>query len=391
MAKSNADTVKKPLPLAQPYKEGKTFSIRARYKGQDIYLPGFKGARAASDAAAKRRSEIDKFGVPKGRGPEKTTAAQALQDYAMQRLPFKKGAVQEAVRINHYLRAARLDTLVVEPLQKQAVALPQDPAPVTPATGAGPVDKLQADKEMKRKAKELKQAAKPKVVFFKVSLAAHTDERVIPQGLGAHRKAQLTKTANAQRHREVIATSKLSAVTRSVMQDYIDALCNEGAAPATVALERSIWRVLFNYARTSWAWASLADNPATELKMPEVQNTRKRVMTFAEQELMDAALAACRNELIAPTTTLLRETAMRSSEPLQHAYWSDVDWQRQVLSLRDGKAGKREVPLSPAALQALRELGPGEPDAKIVTVCRRRSNIDHLCRLNFDQGLLPAV
>lgn len=23
--------------------------------------------------------------------------------------------------------------------------------------------------------------------------------------------------------------------------------------------------------------------------------------------------------------------------------------------------------------------------------CRRRSNIDHLCRLNFDQGLLPAV
>ena len=23
--------------------------------------------------------------------------------------------------------------------------------------------------------------------------------------------------------------------------------------------------------------------------------------------------------------------------------------------------------------------------------CWRRSNIDHLCRLNFDQGLLPAV
>lgn len=368
MSKSNTDTLKKPLPLAQPYMEGKTFSIRTSYKGQDIYLPGFKGATAAAKAAAKRRTEIDKFGVPKGRGPEKTTAAQALQDYAMQRLPFKKGAVQEAVRINHYLRAARLDTLVVEPMQKPTVALQQDPAPVIPAAGAAPVDKHQLAKDMKRKAKELKQAAKPKVVFFKVSLAAHTDARVIPQGLGAHRKAQLTKTANAQRYREVLSTTKLSAVTRTIMQDYMDALCKEGAAPATVALERSIWRVLFNYARTSWSWASLEDNPATELKMPEVNNIRKRVMTLAEQQLMDASLAACRNALIAPTTTLLRETAMRSSEPLQHAYWGDVDWQRQVLSLRDGKAGKRDVPLSPVALQALRELGPGKPDERIVTV-----------------------
>jgi putative transposase len=31
------------------------------------------------------------------------------------------------------------------------------------------------------------------------------------------------------------------------------------------------------------------------------------------------------------------------------------------------------------------------PGADVPLACRRRSNIDHLCRLNFDQGLLPAV
>lgn len=30
-------------------------------------------------------------------------------------------------------------------------------------------------------------------------------------------------------------------------------------------------------------------------------------------------------------------------------------------------------------------------DASSKGDCRRRSNIDHLCRLNFDQGLLPAI
>ncbi len=44
------------------------------------------------------------------------------------------------------------------------------------------------------------------------------------------------------------------------------------------------------------------------LKMPEVDNVRKRVMSLQEQELMDVSLALCRNDLVAPTLTLLRES-----------------------------------------------------------------------------------
>jgi len=340
---------------ATPYRDkgGKKYSIRTYHKGHEIFSSGHASAAAARRAAKNRRTEIDEFGKPVGAGPDKTLAAQAMQDYALARLPFKKGAVQEAVRMNQYLRAAHLDTLVVTPVQ-----IPQAASEAIATQNTG---------KSRRAGK--KQAPKPAATkFFEVTLQPYAPERVIPQGLHAHRKAQLTKTANAQRHREVLATTPLSQVTRHQMQAYVDAMRAEGAAPATLALERSLWRVLLNYARTAWAWHSLPENAAAHLNLPAVDNVRTRVMSAQEQDLMDKALSDCRNGLVGPTVTLLRETAMRSSEPLEHACWRDVHWERQVLTLTDAKAGSREVPLSPTALQALREIGPGAPDAKIITI-----------------------
>ena len=350
MTKPSTSATRKPRAEAQPYKEGSGYSIRCAYKGNGIYISGQKTVAAARKAANKRRLAIDAHGAPKGMGPDRTMAAQALQDYAVSRLPFKKGAVQEAVRMNVYLRAAHLDTLVVKAIKIVA------PEPVTTKV---------------KKTRAGKAGAKPekrKTVFFKVTLEPYADARAIPNGLHAHRKAQLTKTAGAAQHRAALATKALGEITRGDMQAYIDAMRTEGAEPATIALERSIWRVLFNYAFSKWGWATLSDNAATMLVMPEVDNERKRVMSLPEQELMDASLALCRNDLVAPTLTLLRETAMRSSEPLQRATWGDVDWERNILNLRDSKAGQGEVALSPLALKALRELGPGEPNEPIVGI-----------------------
>ena len=39
-----------------------------------------------------------------------------------------------------------------------------------------------------------------------------------------------------------------------------------------------------------------------------------------------------------------------------------------MLCLRDAKAGSRDVPLSPVALQVLQDLGPGKPDERIVKI-----------------------
>lgn len=348
--KAQARVKGKARPEAQPYLEGTGYAIRARYKGHEIYLSGHATEAGLNNEVRERRTQIDKHGAPSGRGPDRTTAAQALQDYAMARLRFKKGARQEAVRINNYLRAAHLDTLLVTPL---ASAVPASPA--APEAASSPA---KASSKVKKTSK----------VYFMVALEPCQDERVIPNGLHAHRRAQLTKTAGSRQHRAVLATKKMGSIQRHDMQAYMDALCDEGAAPATMKLEQSLWRVLFNHAFTTWAWASLKDNPATQLDMPMVDNVRTRVMSHAEQTLLDGALHECRNALVAPVLSLLRETAMRASEPLEEAYWGDVDWERRVLFLRAAKAGSRDVPLSPVALQVLRDLGPGEPDERIVKI-----------------------
>lgn len=317
--------------MAKAYLEGSGWAIRARYKGNDIYVSGSKSRSAAESAACKRKLAIDKQGAPKGRGPQRTTAAQAMQDYALARLPFKKGAAQEAVRFNQYLRAAGLDTLAVVKLSAQA------------RMGCGK--------------------------YFEVTLKVHTHERTIAQSLVAHRKAQMTKTADAHKHRAVLAATAMADITRGMMQDYVDAARREGAKPATLQREQALWRGLFNYAFSTWAWTSLQDNPATMLKMPQVDNERKRVVSEGERELLDAAIADCRNHLVRPVVTLLSETARRASEPLEKACWRDVDWQRCLLRLNDPKeGGEREVPLSPLALQALRDIGPGDADERIVCI-----------------------
>lgn len=328
-------------PEAKPYLEGKGYAMRKQYRGNDIYVSGFLTAGGARKAVGRKLAAIDKNMKPAGLGADKTTLAQALQDYALARLPFMKGAVQEAVRINHYLRYAGLETLVVTRCAQEVGPLAQ---------------------EEKKKGKTGKGA------FFVVALQPHSLERKIANGLGAHRKAQLTANAGTEKHRAVLASTTMSKITRDSVQKFMDVMRHDGNAASTMALERSMLRVLFYHAVRTWNWSELLDNPATGLKMPTVDNVRKRVMSADEQQLLDAALGACRSKLVAPMLTLLRETAMRSSEPLQQARWKDVNWARKVLTLRDSKTGEREVPLSPLALQALQAFEPGEPEARIVEI-----------------------
>lgn len=81
---------------AKPYKEGDTWSMRRRIYGQELFESGHKTAAAAKKAMEKRVMPLKERGKPKGAGPHHTTVAQAAQDYAMERLRFLKGAVQEA-------------------------------------------------------------------------------------------------------------------------------------------------------------------------------------------------------------------------------------------------------------------------------------------------------
>jgi integrase len=333
--------------VAEPYQEGKRWAMRTRVGGHVIFVSKQKTKTAARAEMARRTAEIAGEGRPMGFGPHKTTLGQALQDYCMERFPFMKGAKQEANRANKYLRALGLRTLVV-----QAAAQTDMPVQST-----SPDDEEEAPEEF---------------VYFDVTLAAPENERVVPAGLGNHRRRLEKATSRSDPVRKRLAAMPVAEVMTYDLQKLIVTRRRDRRMPATIGLERALLRAFFNHARYGWHWSAPAQNPATHLKMPKVDNARERVMSVDEQARLDDVMKGCRNALVQPVITLLTETAMRASEPLEGALWSDVDWDLKILTLRDAKTGKREVPLSPkaiGALERLRELaGCPEPGERLVCI-----------------------
>lgn len=322
--------------MAKPYLEGKAWSIRLRIQGQDIYLSGFASAAAALKAASKQRQALENLGKPIGLGPWRTSVGQALQKYACERLPFLKGARQDADRINRLLRSLGLDLIR---LRRPAPAEPDDA---------------------------------PKYTYWIVELVPCPPKRAVPRGLHTHREQQQRRTNNSDKHRARLARTMMADVTPHQLQALMDAMRQDGYGAATVALERAGLRSLFNHARRSWTWPEPSRNPATGLVMPKVDNARDRVLSNIEWDRLIAALKDSANPYVAPALALLLQTAMRSSEILITACWEAIDWDRCILKLGQAKAGARDVPLSPAAIAVLRQLkdrsGATDPQARILPI-----------------------
>lgn len=74
--------------MANPYREGQGWSIRAQHRGEEIYRSGFASAAAARRFVEERKVAIGQVGRPARGGPERTILAVALSDYARERLTY---------------------------------------------------------------------------------------------------------------------------------------------------------------------------------------------------------------------------------------------------------------------------------------------------------------
>lgn len=317
--------------MAKPYQEGAGWAFRLRTGGEDIYRSGFKNKTEAKRAMNALEAELCGAPAQSGLGPHRTSLGVAFSDYARERLPYLKGASQDARRINRYLRALALPIVELTPV------------------------KLVKD---------------GKRVYWDVAFVEEP-ARAIPASLTAHRHQQSADSADSDRARKRLATMMMADVTTHHIQVLIDALVAEGKKSATVYLERSELRRLFKHASAVWKWRRLGGNPAgAEVTMPPTDAGRDRVVTNAEWQKMSRELAAYPNPHAAPLACLMLETAMRSCEPLVHLRWGHIDWEQRVLALPDGKAGGRKVPLSPGALHILAQLKkyaqtPPQPDDRV--------------------------
>lgn len=314
--------------MAKPYKEGRGWAIRFRHKNQDHYLSGFETEAAARKSAAEKKRAIDQAGRPAGFGPGRTSVAQALQDYARERLPSLDGASQDAARINRYLRCVGLDLVQVTKLDN------------------------------------------PDGARCRVTLVECSEERTVVPSLRKHRDAQSERTRKSDQLRAKLARTMMADVTAHQVQQLLDAMRDDGYKTASFGQERALIRVLFNYARHTWYWGEPLVNPASGRKLPKLNNRRERVISNAEWDRIIAALKRAKNRHVMPALGLLLVTAMRVGEALITARWQDVDLDRCILRLRRAKAGARDVPLSPEAVEILRQLkaraGDPDPTARIL-------------------------
>jgi len=121
-----------------------------------------------------------------------------------------------------------------------------------------------------------------------------------------------------------------------------------------VRRELAIVRHCLEVARTEWGFA-LKSNPVHQVKLPRPSKPRERRATPDELERLLAACEATSCSWLPAIIQLAVETGMRRSELLSMR-WDDVDLKARTVLLRSTKNGHpRTVPLSPRALEIIRD------------------------------------
>lgn len=318
----------------KPYEEAGGWAFRVRRGETDIYRSGYMSQRAASKALGELVDELEGNDKPAHMGPYKTSVGVGLMDYARERLPYLKGARQEANRINRYLRKLGLPVIHLE-------KAPADMAPLKAS---------------------LRGTAEPPKVHFVVSFESE-DERNVVASLQGHRDGLDAEGAKSDAIRARIARTAMAEVSPHVLQAYVNQMNVDGFGASSVHLEVAVLRQLFTHARKTWRWPRPVRNPAAGLTLPTLGDGRDRVLSAEEWKALSVSLARYDNANVLPLISLMLESAMRSCEPLTLMTWKCVDWERGVLHLPDGKGGARDVPLSVDALRILRYLEALHPKA----------------------------
>lgn len=135
---------------------------------------------------------------------------------------------------------------------------------------------------------------------------------------------------------------------------------------ATVKLELMLMSHVFNTAITEWGMEDIK-NPILKIKKPKVNPGRTRRLSEREEKaLLNGALKHQNTELYAIIVIAL-ETAMRQGEIL-FMEWENINWDKRTAMLPITKNGEsREVPLSRAAFEILKNYLTPQKDGRIFT------------------------
>ncbi|MEY4155652.1 MAG: hypothetical protein RJB64_373 [Pseudomonadota bacterium] len=251
---------------------------------------------------------------------------------------------------------------------------------------------------------------------------------VVPRLRGACTETVRLKTID--RH---LGRYMLTSLTSAVVAKYRDQRLEQVTA-STALRELQTLSAMLTVAQREWQL--VAGNPVQGIRKPSPNRPRERRIGAEEETRLMAALTPAdrqeggrwskgtRNIWLKPFVQLALETAMRRGELLA-LRWEDIDLEKRTAFLPMTKNGTaRTVPLTAIANEVLLGL-PRSISGRVFPLtanairqawervrlnadladlhlhdlrheatsrlserlnCWRRSNIDHLCRLNIDQG-----
>jgi len=200
-------------------------------------------------------------------------------------------------------------------------------------------------------------------------------EEITPKKKGKYQESNRIKRLmeNKKLSDKSFATLKPFDVAR-----YRDEMSKEGLSASTINKQLSIISHLFEVALKDWGIHCV--NPVKQITKPKVNNSRDRRLSPVEEKYLMAALqdssadvftkfkssvSKNRNTEVIRLVQFAIETAMRKAEPFQLT-WADVNFEKRVVILRETKNGKsREVPLSPRAIEILKN---GEDGDNVVRI-----------------------
>jgi integrase len=151
----------------------------------------------------------------------------------------------------------------------------------------------------------------------------------------------------------------LSDVSRALIIDQRDKLLNtkgrhvERRSKSTVNRYMTALGNVFTVAMNEWEW--IQENPMRKIsKLPEPRG-RVRFLDDDEREQLLEACKASASPYLHTVVVLALSTGARQGELLK-LRWSDIDWQRRVITLHDTKNKERRLlPLAHYALQLMEE------------------------------------
>lgn len=325
------------MASAQKEKNG-TFTGRARKEpALKESKSGFATKTDALKWARKREDDYVEARGERGLGPNRTPVADALLQNGLETLPFKKGAVQEANRINVALRLTGRPTLRVTPC-------------------AAPVGRNAAETFEKRKAQ---------IKFFDVvQVEPGAVRRVVPS-LAEHRAEQEYMSDECRKVLTRLANKYVGDVTSADLNDLVTARGMDGKGASTLRHDVHIFRSMLNRVRRAWKWTSVVRVRNDEIDFPKLPEGRKITCTPKQETKLPAAMAGSYQPKAVAATAMLIETAMRFSECMDTARWCDFDREACLIRLSQAKAGARDVPLNENAMAVLLAMKHGEPNEPI--------------------------